>query len=99
MLAKMFKTRGYKIIIMSGRDGECFSETIEWITHMGIPVDNLWMREEKNQRCDAIIKEELFDNHVRGKYHVHVVIDDRQQMVDRWRAMGLECWQVNSGDF
>lgn len=99
MLAKMFKERGYKIIVMSGRDGVCYDDTYEWLKHMGIPFDELLMRACNDSREDAIIKEELFWNNVAYKYDVHLTVDDRNQMVDRWRAMGLECWQVQDGDF
>lgn len=52
-----------------------------------------------DQRKDSVIKQELFDAHVRGKYNVLFVLDDRNQVVDQWRAMGLTCYQVAPGAF
>lgn len=52
-----------------------------------------------DQRKDSIIKEELFDAYVRGKHNVLFVLDDRNQVVDQWRSMGLTCFQVAPGAF
>lgn len=60
---------------------------------------NLHMRVQGDMRKDSIIKEELFVEHVYGKYNVELALDDRNQVVDKWREMGLTCFQVNYGDF
>jgi hypothetical protein len=58
------------------------------------------MRGHRDQRKDSIIKRELFDGHVRGRFYVEAVIDDRNQVVDMWRReLGLTCLQVDYGDF
>lgn len=63
-----------------------------------IPYE-LHMRGTGDQRKDSIIKSELFDEHVRGKYNVLFVLDDRNQVVDFWRSIGLSCFQVAPGNF
>ena len=57
------------------------------------------MRTPKDNRKDCIIKRELFDAHIKGKYYIDFVLDDRNQMVDLWRSMGLTCLQVADGNF
>jgi hypothetical protein len=58
------------------------------------------MRKNNDQRKDSIIKFELFENHIKDKYYVELVVDDRQQVVDMWRRkLGLTCLQVDYGDF
>jgi hypothetical protein len=52
-----------------------------------------------DMRKDAVIKQELFDKYVAGKYNVLFVLDDRNQVVDFWRSIGLTCFQVNYGNF
>lgn len=52
-----------------------------------------------DQRKDSIIKAELFDAHIRGKFNVLFVLDDRNQVVDFWRSVGLHCYQVAPGAF
>ena len=33
------------------------------------------------------------------KYSASIVLDDRKQVVDMWRSLGLTCLQVADGDF
>lgn len=88
-----------RVIVMSGRDSVCRQMTKEWLEKHEIPYDLLLMRPEGNQEKDAIIKRRLFDEHIRGKFHVEYVLDDRNQVVEMWRNMGLKCFQVAEGDF
>jgi len=40
------------------------------------------------------------DAHIKGKYTIRFVIDDRDRVVQMWRReLGLPCFQVNYGDF
>lgn len=90
---------GTPIIIFSGRDAICRQETIKWLKDNNIPFDDLWMRREGDMRKDNIVKKELFDEFVRDRYNVKYVLDDRNQVVDMWRNMGLKCLQVAPGEF
>lgn len=87
------------IIVMSGRDGSCRDITIKWLEDNNIKYDSLIMRSEGDFRKDSIVKRELFDNHIKDKYYVEYVLDDRNQVVDMWRDMGLKCLQVAPGNF
>jgi predicted kinase len=103
-LVKGLHRAGYRIIFLSGRDEVCRDMTKEWIAqHFAWrePDDYLLlMRGHRDQRKDSIIKRELFDGHVRGRFYVEAVIDDRNQVVDMWRReLGLTCLQVDYGDF
>lgn len=89
----------YKIIIMSGRDGICREETEGWLRENYITYDGLFMRQVNDMRKDSIIKEELYRQHVEPFYNVEAVFDDRNQVVNKWREMGLKCFQVAEGDF
>ena len=55
--------------------------------------------EKLDQRKDSVIKQELFDAHVRDKFNVLFVLDDRNQVVDFWRSIGLPTFQVAPGNF
>lgn len=55
--------------------------------------------DKADQRKDSVIKQELFDKYVRNKYNVLFVLDDRNQVVDFWRSIGLTCFQVAPGAF
>ena len=36
---------------------------------------------------------------IKDKYQVDYVLDDRNQVVEMWRSLGLTCLQVADGDF
>lgn len=91
---------GNRVVFLSGRDAVCRDTTERWLTeHVGVPYDALLMRPAGDTRQDAVVKTELFDTHVRRIYDVVCVLDDRKQIVDAWRAIGLTVLQVAEGDF
>ena len=102
-LVKAMKASGYAIVFFSGRDAVCRPQTTVWLNaHFGWQTTDyeLFMRPEKDNRKDSIVKHELFERHILGRYYVEFVVDDRQQVVDMWRrTLGLTCVQVDYGDF
>lgn len=96
----MAMKKTHAIIIFSGRDGVCRTETINWLNENRIHYDKIFMREEGNNEKDAIIKRRLYDTFIKDKYNVNFVLDDRNQVVDMWRKdLGLTCLQVDYGYF
>lgn len=91
--------QGDAIILLSGRQEEYRAHTERWLAKQGVVYDELWMRPAADRRGDDIVKAELFDAHVRGRFNVRMVLDDRDRVVALWRRMGLACWQVNYGNF
>lgn len=99
-LAKMYKNSGYKLIIFTGRDGVCLELTKSWLDKFEVPYDDVFIRPKGDQRKDSIIKKELFEENIRGKYNIDLVVDDRDQVVKMWRTeLGLTCLQVDYGNF
>lgn len=107
---KVYALMGYDIIILSGREDTCREDTIKWLRiHAGVLFEmqeklglhwELHMRPAGDKRQDRIIKGELFDKHIRNRFRVEVVFDDRDQVVDLWRLeLKLDCFQVNYGKF
>ncbi len=96
---------GHQVIFMSGRSAICELATGMWIeTHVAAnwSFDNgflLLMRRQGDNRQDAVIKAELFDQHVRTRFNVRAVFDDRLQVIRMWREMGLTVLDVAGGDF
>jgi predicted kinase len=92
---------GENIIVMSGRDSSCRGITETWLlTHLSRVSDfQLFMRAEGDNRKDDLVKYELFNDNIRDMYHIKYVLDDRNQVVKMWRALGLACFQVAEGDF
>jgi len=94
----MLQHSGLPIVFLSGRDSVCRPETEEWLKRMGFAEGKyeLYMREENDMRRDSIVKLELFNKFIRNKYDVLGVIDDRQQVVDVWNALGLRVLQAHN---
>lgn len=91
---------GYAIVYCSGREESSRADTVQWINDNKLPwTGHLYMRPWNDKRRDAIVKRELFDRFIRPKWHVRWVYDDRQQVVNMWRSLGLTCMQVARGDF
>ena len=87
------------IIIFSGRSSKYFEVTRKWLEKLAIYPRVFKMREEGDIRKDSILKKEMFDNFVKNKYNIDFVIDDRNQVVELWRSLGLTCFQCADGDF
>ena len=93
------RTDGIAVVVMSGRSEDHREVTEKWLAKHGIEYAGLFMRPSKDTRPDFVVKGELFDKHLRGKYNVQMFIDDRTQIVRLWRDMGIVCWQVADGNF
>lgn len=94
----------YEIIFMSGRGEEHRVQTEAWLEANGWPlhidgVHGPFMRPEGDRRPDFKVKADLFEEHVRGRFNVKFALDDRDQIVDLWRGMGIKTLQVDYGDF
>jgi predicted kinase len=101
-LVQALISAGDRVIFLSGRTDGCFDDTAKWLNRF-IPRDwanwTLLMRKSGDNRRDDIVKREIFDAEIRDKYHVKFVLDDRNQVVRMWRALGLPVFQVADGDF
>lgn len=97
---KIFAKEGYEILLVSGREDRFREPTIRFLEKYDIPYNQLWMRQSKDFRKDSIIKKEIFDAEIKGKYFIEFVLDDRDQVIDLWRNdLKLPCFQVNYGSF
>tara|TARA_Y100000114_G_C11748468_1_gene322924 strand:- start:548 stop:1054 length:507 start_codon:yes stop_codon:yes gene_type:complete len=115
-LAQMFKEKGFKIVIFSGRNDISFDRTVEWLEWNDVPFDLLVMRPDKFKpkswpiangnpatpemrfMPDEILKKEMLNTFLNID-EVFLVVDDRQKVVDMWRELGLNTWQVAPGNF
>jgi hypothetical protein len=93
----------FKIVFMSGRPERLRKATLTWlannVNHYLADTDKLFMRPDNDTREDYIVKKELYLTHVEPHYNVVAVFDDRKQVVDMWRSLGLTCYQVAEGNF
>lgn len=99
MIARLLAQSGLPIIIVSSRTDDCKFETAKWLYDNSIPHDKIFMRKIGDNRNDAIVKREIYENEIKDKYNVLAVFDDRNRVVDMWRSLGLTCLQVYYGFF
>ena len=86
---------GYYIIILSGRDGISRELTEKWLDDNNIKYDFLWMREINDNRPDTIIKKELYNKHIKNKFNILGVFDDRHGVCKTWVDEGLYLFNCN----
>ena len=99
-LVRILHRAGYVIILFSGRDDSAKAMTTAWLEANEVPFDQLHMRRTGDRRKDSIVKRQMYEKTVQGKYDVLFVLDDRNQVVDMWRKeLNLPCFQVDYGDF
>lgn len=90
------------VIFVSGRHDTYRDDTIAWLEkylYVGLDKENLLMRKADDNRPDDIVKEEIYNEHIKGKYNVLGVFDDRERVVKMWRRLGLTVFQVDEGRF
>lgn len=100
-ILRKYLDQGGTVVYMSGREDRHRAETHEWLKKHDLFRTGcfLYMRETGDFRKDAIVKRELFDRLVNPNFRIEFVLDDRDQVVEMWRACGLTCFQVAEGNF
>jgi len=98
-----WRERGKHVVIVSARNDKNRSVTEAWLAKYNIHYDALYMRPDGDYRPDNVFKQELLDNiRKNGEDLIERVYDDRNQVVDMWRANGIDCIQVvprENGEF
>lgn len=92
-----------QLIIVSGRKDKYKAQTKEWLKKNLVYYDALYMRKTapdgQPEPKDVLVKQEIYETYIKGKYNALFVLDDRDQVVDMWRSLGLTCFQVAPGNF
>ena len=95
----LYNSKAYEIILVSGRQERFRKVTETWLTWHEIPFDTLLMRADDDYRHDSEVKCDILKNlQAQGK-EILFCIDDRQSVVDMWRANGITCLQCTKGDY
>ncbi len=100
-IIRALNSYGNKVVLISGRSDEVKKETSRWLLENGIIYDGLLMRKVGDHREDSIVKSELLDQFLQDYPldEIGGVFEDRQQVVDMFRARGLRVFQVAPGNF
>ncbi|MBI2519565.1 MAG: hypothetical protein HYV97_04085 [Bdellovibrio sp.] len=94
------QAQGVGTLLLTGRGERYRSPTEEWLAVHGINFERLFMRKSKDRREDAVIKKEIYLEHIKPLYDVLFVVEDRLNVVKMWREqLGLVCLQCDWGNF
>ena len=95
----LYETHRYEIILVSGRQEQFRQITETWLSFHKIPFDTLLMRGNTDFRHDLEVKQDILKSlQAQGK-EILLTVEDRQSVVDMWRANGITCLQCTKGDY
>jgi predicted kinase len=103
MMSEGNPLRVSKIFFFSGRTDKYEAATKRFLLNKcGFDVDDdprlsLTMRRDGDFTGDEIIKEQMYRDHIEGKYNVLFIFDDRPKVVRMWHRLGLPVFNVGSG--
>ena len=94
------KKNGHRIIVSSGRNERDRALTTKQLNSEGLFPDIFLMRADDDFRSDDLVKKDLLGQMKDAGFNPTLAIDDRNQVVDMWRANGIPCYQcVEDGNF
>lgn len=96
---QIYAAAGWKIVAASGRDGSCYVQSRSAMDAAGMPYDAFFIRKTGDQRPDYLVKEEIFWRDIAPNYDITFALDDRDQVVQQYREMGIKVYQVAEGNF
>jgi len=94
-IISLFAQQNFNILYVTGRPNNYRSVTMDWLRQNNCPINGLFMREEKDNRKDDIVKKEIYLSFIKPKYEILFCIDDRPNVTQMWRSLGLVCLQCN----
>lgn len=98
-------THDYNIYIFTSRPEQYRDETTEWLVKHGMPPCTMEMRPDEDtnlgggcwqaKRTDEQIKLSMLEKYGLNRQNTLMVLEDRDEMVEFYRKLGFNCWQVH----
>ena len=95
----------FDIIALTGRNEKWRQATYNWLGEHKIDhlIMDLLMRPDDNFSPDIEMKPSMlfgwFGSIDDAKQRVHTILEDRDKVVEVWRQLGFNCWQVRPGGY
>lgn len=90
----------HRIEIWTARNEVSREATIDWLNRNDLKPDGIRMRPAKDRSSDDILKSKWLKQHRSlGNAPILGVFEDRDRVVKMWRFHGIQCYQVNEGNF
>lgn len=100
---------GADVWIWTGRSDEVYQETVNWLFQNGvyharcnpkIEPRALKMRKAGDHSPDTHLKRSwLYSMTPEDRVRLSGIYEDRASVVQMWRSLGVQCFQVSDGDF
>jgi FMN phosphatase YigB (HAD superfamily) len=88
-----------ELVVVSARNERHREVTQKQLEACGLHPAHLFLRPDGDFRSDKEFKQEVLDSLRNNGWEPNLVFDDRNQVVEMWRANGVPCFQVADGDF
>lgn len=88
-----------ELVVVSARNERHREVTQKQLEACGLHPAHLFLRPDGDFRSDKEFKQEVLDSLRNNGWEPNLVFDDRNQVVEMWRANGVPCFQVAEGDF
>jgi len=88
-----------EIVVVSARNERHRTVTKNQLAGVGMHPEQLFLRPDGDFRSDKEFKQDVLNSLKENGWEPHLVFDDRNQVVEMWRANGITCVQVADGDF
>jgi len=86
-----------RIVFFTGRPESARSKTVKWLARHGANCGKIYMRADGDHREDYVVKREMGEAY--GLDRILCVFEDRKQVCDMWRELGITCYQVCEGTY
>ena len=99
-VAECMHDAGHEIVIVSARNERHREVTEHQLKqNFGVFWSHMFLRPDDSFEPDNQFKQRVLDELIKADWRPDMVFDDRDQVVEMWRANGIQCLQVAKGDF
>lgn len=100
-IVELYSNDGVEIIFITCRKNKFRKITYDYLAEKVLPNKNfhLIMKDDNDHRNDYEIKKELYLNKIDKEFNVLAVFEDRSNVVEMWRSLGLFCLQPIKCDY
>ncbi len=87
------------IAFVSGRSDECYAGTVRSLrSRLMVEDPQVFMRPVGDNRNDAIVKREIYEQYIAPRFNVRAIFDDRPRVIRMWQSLGFADRIFNVGD-
>ena len=99
-LAACLYDAGHQIVVVSARNERHREVTEAQLRKAsGEFWSHMFLRPDDSYEPDHEFKQRVLDELIKADWKPDMVFDDRDQVVEMWRANGIPCFQVAPGNF